>query len=165
VTAPGSSAVFRPLATQPRADEARSLGPRLIAPGSVTEGEFGLFETTVAPGAGTAAPHYHTSFTESFYVLEGRLELRVDDATELAGPGDFAFVPRHGLHGFTNTGDVPARMLILFTPGIARENYFRELAELYTQGRRPSDAEVDALATRHDQFNVRDAIEPGAGHE
>lgn len=156
MTAPGSSAVFRPLAVQPRADEARSLGPRFVAPGSVTEGEFGLFETTVAPGAGTAAPHYHTSFTESFYVLEGRIRLRIDDATEVAGPGDFAFVPRNGLHGFSNTGDVPARMLILFTPGIAREHYFREMAELYARGGRPSDAEVDAIATRHDQFNVRE---------
>ena len=124
-----------------------------------------MFETTVAPGAGTAAPHYHTSFTESFYVLEGRMQLRIDDAIELAGPGDFAFVPRNGLHGFSNASDVPARMLILFTPGIARENYFRELAELYAQGRRPSDAEVDAIATRHDQFNVRESIEPKDGRQ
>lgn len=115
-----------------------------------------MFETTVAPGAGTAAPHYHTSFTESFYVLEGRVQLRIDDATEVAGPGDFAFVPRNGLHGFRNTGGVPARMLILFTPGIARENYFRELAELYARGGHPTPAEIDAIATRHDQFNVRE---------
>ena len=156
MTAPGSSAVFRPLGQQPHPDQSRSRGPRFIAPGSVTDGEFGLFEIGVAPGAGTAAPHYHTSFTESFYVLEGRVQLRIDDTNELADPGDFAFVPRNGLHGFSNPSDIPARMLIIFTPGVAREEYFRELAELYGRAVPPSDAEVDAVAIRHDQFNVRD---------
>ena len=43
----------------------------LVAPGSMTAGRYGLFRFDLPPGAGGAAPHIHTGFSESFYVLSG----------------------------------------------------------------------------------------------
>ena len=45
-----------------------------------------------------------------------------------AAKGDFLYVPRVGIHAFSNQSGAPARMLILFAPGPPREEYFTELA-------------------------------------
>ncbi len=156
VTAPTDPSLsFRSRTEQPRATS-DGLGPLLVATGDVTGGEFGLFEVDITPG-GRAGAHYHTGFTESFYVLEGSVALTLGDEVVIAGSGDFAFVPRHGVHGFANASeDEPARMLILFTPGVAREEYFRELIELHVNDPDPTPEQIDAVAARHDQVNLRD---------
>lgn len=156
MTAPTDPSLsFRSTTDQPHATE-NGLGPLLVATGDVTGGEFGLFEVDIDPGGGGAQPHYHTGFTESFYVLEGTVALTLGDEVIVARQGDFAFVPRNAVHGFTNASDdEPARMLILFTPGVAREEYFRELAELYQRSPDPTAEQVDEVAARHDQVNVR----------
>lgn len=154
MTAPSPDAVFRPVAQQEVSGPGSS-GPRLVAPSSATDGEFGMFEITVPAGAAPVVPHYHTGFTESFYILDGLVGLQLGGDDVLAGPGDFAFVPRNGLHGFRNAGDTAARLLIIFTPGIPREEYFRDIGELYQRGVPPTQDEIDALARRHDQVNVR----------
>lgn len=121
----------------------------------MTDGEFGLFETEISPGRNVRS-HYHTTFTESFFVLEGHVRLVLGDTERVAGQGDFAFVPRRGIHGFANDSDADvARMLILFTPGVAREDYFREMVELHQQSLAPTPAQIDAVAARHDQVNIR----------
>ena len=43
----------------------------MVAPGSVTAGRYGLLEYHVAPHSPGAAPHFHQTFSESFYVLSG----------------------------------------------------------------------------------------------
>lgn len=155
MTAPTDPAlVFRPREDQPHAT-ADGRGPRLVATGEATEGEFGLFEIEVGAGGGTSSPHYHTGFTESFYVLEGSVRLRLGTEERVAHAGDFAFVARNAVHGFTNDSDSTALMLILFTPGVAREHYFREIAQLYKDHEHPTPEEIDAVAVRHDQFNLR----------
>jgi hypothetical protein len=45
-------------------------------------------------------------------------------------------------------------MLILFAPGIARERYFEELADIRRTGRTLTDAEWAELFARHDQVNL-----------
>jgi quercetin dioxygenase-like cupin family protein len=155
MTAPSDAAVFRPVNQQGRSGPG-SGGPLLVAPSSATDGEFGIFEIEVAAGAPPVTPHYHSGFTESFYVLDGAVGLRLGHEEIVAGPGDFAFVPRNGLHGFRNAGDGTARLLIIFTPGIPREEYFRELGELYRRPTPPTRQEIDAVALRHDQVNVHD---------
>ncbi len=156
MTSPTPDAVFRSVSDQDRSGPGDA-GPLLVAPSRVTDGEFGMFEIEIAAGSAPVTPHYHTGFTESFYVLDGTVGLRLGEDEVIAGPGDFAFVPRNGLHGFRNAGDQSARLLIIFTPGIPREEYFRELGELYRSAEPPTREEVDAVARRHDQVNVHDA--------
>ena len=40
------------------------------------------------------------------------------------------------LSGFSNSSGAPARMLIVFAPGPPREEYFRELADIRSAGRK-----------------------------
>lgn len=145
-------------ATFSRRDDQRSAGrTRFLATGSQTRGDFGLFEVTMPPGGSGPGPHLHRTFSESFHVLEGSLAVLVGSDWTTAGPGDLVYVPRSGLHGFRAAGpDVGARFLILFTPGIPREEYFEGLVALHANGRTPSTAEIDEFALRHDQLNLRD---------
>ena len=127
---------------------------RFVATGSVTNGHFGLFEWNMSAAVGGASPHYHRTFTESFYVLSGSVKL-FDGATWVPGSaGDFLFVPERGIHGFRNESGEPASMLILFSPGPPREEYFRELAEIRASGRTLSDDEWTDVYSRHDQYMV-----------
>jgi quercetin dioxygenase-like cupin family protein len=127
---------------------------RMVAPGSVTGGRYGLLEYRVAPHSPGAAPHVHGTFSESFYVLSGRLTIYAGGSWQPHGPGDYALVHEGGAHGFRNDGDDEAAFLILFAPGIARENFFAEMAELRRSGRTLSPEEMTAFYARHDQVMV-----------
>ena len=70
-----------------------------------------------------------------------------------ATAGDFMHVPPGGLHGFKNQTGEPASMLLLFTPGAPREEYFEALAAI-GHGRQLSDVERAELAERHDNIWV-----------
>lgn len=135
----------------------RSGRTRFVATSAQTRNDFGLFEQNLEPGAGGPGPHYHAGFSETFFVIEGELAVLADRQWTTAGPGDLIYVPRHGVHGFRAArADIGARFLILFTPGIPREDYFEGLLELRRDGREPTTAEIDAFAARHDQVNLRD---------
>ncbi|WP_138757136.1 cupin domain-containing protein [Modestobacter altitudinis] len=145
-------------ATLSRRDDQPIAGrTRFVATGAQTRGDFGLFEVTMSPGGGGPGPHLHRTFSESFVVLEGSLAVLSGDQWTTAGVGDLVYVPRSGVHAFRAAGpDVGARFLILFTPGIPREHYFRGLLELHAGDRTPSTEEIDAFALHHDQLNLRD---------
>ncbi len=98
---------------------------RLVAPGSVTNGQFGLFEWNMPAGKGGADPHFHKTISESFFVSSGRVRLYNGEKWVTARTGDFLYVPEGGVHGFRNDFDEPASMLILFSPGAPRELSFR----------------------------------------
>lgn len=135
----------------------REAGPsalRMVAPGAVTAGRFGLVEYRLAPHSAGADPHYHQTFSESFYVVSGELALFAGDRWQACRAGDFALAHERGVHGFRNDSDEPATFLILFTPGIARETFFAELAELRRSGRTPGPEEMTAFYARHDQVMV-----------
>jgi quercetin dioxygenase-like cupin family protein len=127
---------------------------RMVAPGSATAGRYGLLEYHVAPHSPGAAPHVHSTFSESFFVLSGELTIYAGGAWAPFAAGDYALVHEGGAHGFRNDGDEWATFLILFAPGIARENFFAEMAELRRSGRTLSPEEMTAFYARHDQVMV-----------
>jgi quercetin dioxygenase-like cupin family protein len=128
---------------------------RYVALGGQTEQEYGLFDYRIAGRAPGAVAHYHPNFTESFYVLEGELSLLNGDEWITAGVGDLVYVPRNSIHAFRNDTDSEARFIIVFTPGVPREEYFDELAAIRASGRQLTTDEADELARRHGQINVR----------
>jgi quercetin dioxygenase-like cupin family protein len=146
--------VVRPLADHPLVPNGPTSSLRMVAPGSETAGRYGLVEYTVGPRSAGAAPHYHQTFSESFYVLSGELTVYADGAWRPCRPGDFALVHERGVHGFRNDGDEPVSFLILFAPGIAREQFFAEMAELRRSGRQLSPEEMTAFYARHGQVMV-----------
>jgi mannose-6-phosphate isomerase-like protein (cupin superfamily) len=146
-----------PVTVHRAADPPDIAGPpsvRFVAPGSVTAGRYGLFEYRMAPRSPGPRPHYHRTFSESFYVLEGRVAIFDGQRWGSFGVGDYAHVPEGGVHAFRNEGDEPAAFLILFAPGIARERFFSELAEIRETGRVLSEEEWVAFYARHDQVNL-----------
>lgn len=125
-----------------------------VAPGSVTRGEFGLFRWEMPAGAGGAGSHFHRGFSESFYVVSGTVTFYNGSKWVEVSEGGFLYVPPGGIHGFGNPSDASASMLILFAPGIAREKYFEELADIRRTGRTLSDEEWAELFAKHDQVNL-----------
>ena len=93
-----------------------------------TGGEYSLYETTAPPQLG-APPHIHHRETEAFYVLEGEFEFLKGERTVRAGVGEFVRVPRGVVHGFTNVGDEPARLLGIVTPGGMHEKMLAQIGE------------------------------------
>lgn len=127
---------------------------RFIATGSSTCGDFGLYRWEMPASTGGATGHFHRTFSESFYVLDGHPSF-FDGATwTLADPGFFLYVPQGGIHGFRNDAPEPATFLILFSPGIAREGYFEALADIGATGREMTKADWAELYERFDQVMV-----------
>ncbi len=137
----------------PRLERATS-SVEFVAPGSITQDRYGLFRWNMLPHAGGPKPHFHRTFSEAFYVLEGTVKLYDGRGWLDAGPGDFVHVPEGGIHAFANESDAPAAMLILFAPGLPRERFFRATAEIANAGRELSPEEWTAFYAEHDQFMV-----------
>jgi quercetin dioxygenase-like cupin family protein len=108
-----------------------------------------VFEITVAPGFDVGA-HFHTSIEETFYVLEGSLNLQVgDEIGNGIGPGSFMFVPKGAAHRFWNDTDKPATILFTSSPP-GHERYFEELSEIL-RGSGPPDVDaIRSLRARYD---------------
>src|SRR4051812_18754597 len=85
---------------------AEQAGPAVFtAPGDVVGGGFGLFESAAEPGRIGAVPHYHQGFSESFWVISGRLAVMSGQQWQVLGSSDFAHVPVNGVHAFSAVGD------------------------------------------------------------
>ncbi|HKA69139.1 MAG TPA: cupin domain-containing protein [Actinomycetes bacterium] len=148
------SARYFPLDTVEQVTMRSGTVGRFIAPGSATEGRYGLYEWNMLARSGGATPHFHKTFSESFYIISGTVRLYDGARWVNASPGDFLFVPEGGVHGFSNESDQPASMLILFAPGTTREDYFRELAEIGRTGRTMTEDEWTAFLAAHDQYDA-----------
>ncbi len=98
------------------------------AVGEETGGAYSIWEGTIPPQLG-AAPHIHHRETEAFYVLEGEFDILKGERTVRAGAGEFVAIPVGVVHGFTNVGSAPARILAIITPGGLHEQLFTSLGE------------------------------------
>ena len=85
-----------------------------------------LIELTIPAHFPGAPLHYHKTFVESFYILEGEVEIKRGDETLIATPGRLIHIPTGVVHGFHNTTDQPARLLIICTPG-GHDTFFTDL--------------------------------------
>jgi mannose-6-phosphate isomerase-like protein (cupin superfamily) len=143
------SAVLRPAAASADVRNMPSNDVHYLATSATTHDEFGLYRWDFGPKQSGPDPHFHRSISESFFVLSGSVSLYDGNRWVDAGPGDFLYVPQGGIHGFKNVSGQPASMLLLFTPGAPREEYFETLAEV-AQGRTLTDDERTELFLRHD---------------
>jgi mannose-6-phosphate isomerase-like protein (cupin superfamily) len=147
------TATFRPADTAP--DLPRPGGAAAyLATGATTGGKFGLYRWDMGPEPGGAEVHFHRTITESFFVLDGTIKLYDGRQWLDAHPGDFAFVPEGGLHGFRNESGEPASLLILFAPGAPREAYFEGLVEIAEGRWKPTHDELVAFLEEHDNIYV-----------
>jgi len=110
--------------------------------------ELSLIEFEVKPGGGVE-PHYHRGHSDSFYILEGELEVHVGDEVVSALPGMYVLAPPGVVHFFRNVSAAPARVLNLHTPGGFAE-YRLELEALHEKSIQPDQTFFE----RHDIFDV-----------
>jgi mannose-6-phosphate isomerase-like protein (cupin superfamily) len=115
---------FRPSGTGPAV-----WGPgdlyTFLATGDETNGAYFQFEALVPPGGGPP-PHIHHAEAESFYLVEGQLQLRLGDSLVTATSGDFVSIPKETTHSFKNIGTGTTKMLVTFVPA-GMEKYFVEV--------------------------------------
>jgi mannose-6-phosphate isomerase-like protein (cupin superfamily) len=98
-----------------------------FATGAQTGGAYFLFEALVPPDGGPP-PHIHHREQESYYILEGTLDITLGETVLKVSPGDFVHIPRGTVHAFRNTGETAARMLLLCVPS-GLEKFFEEALE------------------------------------
>ena len=127
------------------ASEGEQLGTTVV---KVARPELSLLEFEVKPGSGVQ-PHYHKKHSDSFFVLEGELEIHVSDEVVTAVPGTYALAPPGVVHFFRNVSTAPTRVLNLHTPGGFAE-YRLELESLHSQGIKPDRKVFE----RHDIYDV-----------
>ena len=102
-----------------------------------------MFEFEMEPRTDGAKPHIHKRHVDSFYVLEGELEIMVDGETVHARPGDLVHAPPSVVHAFKNSSGQRARFLNTHAPGMRFDEYIRKM-----------DAGVDVNPEKYDVWEV-----------
>lgn len=123
------------------------LGSRMsLKAGSVdTHGSFTLLEQYM-PAGFAPPPHVHVDEEEVFAIFEGTLRVVCGTSTWDVGPGDTVVLPRGVPHGFTVTGDRPARVWHLTAPA-KFERFVAEVGEPAATDGLPPVATIDLDAT------------------
>jgi len=109
---------------------------RIILTSEQTDNKLAITELNVPPNSGPI-PHEHPSFQESFYVLEGQVEMKTKTQTYLAQKGAIVTIPQDGpVHTFKNTGSTMAKLLCIVTPA-GLDDFFREVGRPLAFGEMP----------------------------
>lgn len=114
-----------------------------------TSGGFTMSDTTIAAGFPGPPPHWHHFLTDTFYVLEGTLTVRLGDELVEARPGDYVCIPPGNPHTFSNRSEVPVRFLNINSPG-GWEDYLRDVAKLLEGGGRPDPQQWRQVMAKYD---------------
>jgi quercetin dioxygenase-like cupin family protein len=132
---------------------------RVLVSGKQTNGAFSTIEMLVPPQNGPG-PHSHTNFYESFYILDGEVEVRSEAGSYTAKKGSYVVVPEGGIvHYFKNVSDNMAQLLCTVVPA-GLEEFFEEIGEPVAAGEflppPPMDSEsiksLQAIAQKHGQI-------------
>jgi mannose-6-phosphate isomerase-like protein (cupin superfamily) len=97
----------------------------LKASAADTNGAYSLFEIRTDTRGGMP-PHWQRYDDEALWVLEGTYAFQFGEKVVTLGAGGYVYVRRSTLHAFANCGQMPARMLMLVTPGGIHERFFAE---------------------------------------
>lgn len=80
------------------------------------QGKLLVLQSTIRPGAGSGAPYHHPADEECVLVLQGRLEVRVDDQVHELTTGDALTYSSRRAHAWQNVGDEDVVALWIITP-------------------------------------------------
>jgi quercetin dioxygenase-like cupin family protein len=130
---------------------------RILITGKETGGAFATIDMLVPPGGGPG-PHSHADFQESFFVIDGEIEVKSEASTYVAKKGSFVSIPKGGIvHCFKNKSDKTAHLLCMVVPS-GLEEMFMEIGKPVSPGEflpPPMDPEtlekMLAIAEKHGQ--------------
>lgn len=109
-----------------------------------TNGEWSVFEIVDTEGNG--APLHSHPWDETFYILEGELEIRMGNRTISAPRGAVTHIPANTPHGF-RIASSKAQALIMISPGTA-EAFYRDMGEA-TATLPPDMERIQEVCQRH----------------
>lgn len=118
-----------PAAEPPRTISIRNLTGTVRVRGSETGGSLAVIEHTLPPGYVAMPMHRHSRETETTYVLEGTLTVKVGTRLQRARPGATVVKPVGVFHTYWNAGPQTARFLEIITPA-GLEAYYEEMDAL-----------------------------------
>jgi (S)-ureidoglycine aminohydrolase len=135
---------------------------------------FSQYIMEVQPGGGSEAPEPEAEAEGVLFVLEGRVEVRVDGATHVLTPGGYAYLPPACGWTLKNTGDAPARFHWIrkaYVPAAgldAPDPLFLNEADItptpmpHCDGKWATTRFVDPADLRHDMHVTIVTLQPGA---
>lgn len=119
---------------------------------ATTNGAFSLHERHIPAGSRRPPAHIHPDRAEAFWVLDGEAEFELDGDLRQAAAGSFVLVPGGVAHTFGATATTAARVLVLHAPAL--DEYFRDLAELWSSEEPPAPEVELGLMRRHGMHPV-----------
>jgi quercetin dioxygenase-like cupin family protein len=124
----------------------------LLADSSQTGGALSVTRSTFPDGGDGAPSHFHTTTSESLFVIEGRLQVLAGDEVVVLEAGDFVSIPPGLPHAFGAARGFDADVLAIFTPAADRFDYYRLLERVGSGEADP--AEIPASGERYDNHYV-----------
>ena len=101
---------------------------RILITGKETGGAFSTMEFHIPPNGGPG-PHSHADFQESFYVVEGEVEVNSEVGSYTAKKGSFVTIPKGGIvHDFKNKTNQNAVLICTVVPA-GLEEMFMEIGK------------------------------------
>ena len=101
---------------------------RILITGKETGGTYAAIDMLIPPNGGPG-PHSHANFQESFYVIDGEIEVRSEVSTYIAKKGSFVNIPKGGIvHCFKNKTEQTAHLLCVVVPS-GLEEFFMEIGK------------------------------------
>jgi quercetin dioxygenase-like cupin family protein len=120
-----------PITVDPKGGEILSVvgdNYRILVSGKQTNGAFSTIDMLIPPKSGPG-PHSHAGFFESFYVIDGEVEVHSEFGSYTAKKGAFVVIPKGGVvHYFKNVADKLAHILCTVVPA-GLEELFEEIGE------------------------------------
>ena len=131
---------------------------RVLVSGKQTNGAFSTIEMLVPPQNGPG-PHSHADFYESFYIIDGEVQVHSEAGSYTAKKGAFVLIPEGGVvHYFKNVSTKMAKLLCTVVPA-GLEEFFEAIGEPVFAGEflpaQPMDPEslkrIQSIAQAHGQ--------------
>jgi len=99
---------------------------RVLVSGNETGGAFATIDMLVPPNSGPG-PHSHADFQETFYVIDGEIEVKSEAGVYTAKKGSYVVIPKGGIvHCFKNKTDTLVHLLCVVVPA-GLEEFFIEI--------------------------------------
>ncbi len=138
------------------------LGPgdtyTILASSAETDGDYIVLEALVPPDGGPP-PHIHHNQVETFYILEGEMEVMVGDQIHETKAGDFVHISKGTPHRFLNQSRTMTKMIFTLCRQETSRNSLESPSNETTDRNAPPEPLTDAFIQRMLEAAERHDIE------
>lgn len=131
------------------------------ATGEETDGQYDMVEVTIPPGPAVTPLHIHHDNDEAMHVIEGEVAVKLGEEQQVLEAGAYAMAPRGLPHTYRNSGEEPARVLFIYTPG----NHWRYLKETGERGPVEDESDIEELLPILEEYGIEMVGPPMGGSQ